>query len=126
MSEELSLARSVIERYAALDWELVISGTRNLSRIDNWISIASSEGAKLSQLFSVRVAHFGDGKSKETAIHFKKARTHNEAIQAFYKYLEQRGITLHERRLAGVEDEFLFDIALTDQGPLWVKYRILE
>lgn len=126
MSEELSLARSVIERYAALDWDLVISGTRNLSRIDNWISIASTEGAKLSQLFSVRVAHSGDGKSKETAIHFKKARTHNEAIQAFYKYLEQHGITLHERRLAGVQRGFLFDIALTDQGPLWVKYQMLE
>ncbi|MGR8922049.1 MAG: hypothetical protein ACU85V_20725, partial [Gammaproteobacteria bacterium] len=126
MSEELSLTRSAIERYAALDWDLVISGTRSLSRIDNWISIASAEGAKLSQLFSVRIAHSGDGKSKETAIYFKKARTHNEAIQAFYKFIEQEGITLHERRLAGVDDGYLFDIAVTDQGPLWIKYRMTE
>lgn len=124
--KELSLARDAIERCAALDWELVISGTRHLSTIDNWIFIASGEGAKLSQLFSLRVGHSGDGKSKETALFFKKARTHSEAMQAFYLYLEQQGISLHQRRVASVEGGFLFDIAVTDRGPLWVKYRITE
>lgn len=123
LNKELSLARGAIERCAALDWDLVISGTRHLSKIENWITIASVKGAKLTQLFSVRVAHSGDGKSKDTAIFFKKARTHNEAIQAFYKYLEQQGIKFHERRIAGIEDGYIFDIVLTDRGPLWVKYQ---
>ena len=74
----------------------------------------------------MRVGHSGDGKSKDTAIFFKKARTHNEAIQAFYKYLEQQEIEFHERRIAAVEDGYLFDIVLTDKGPLWVKYQIAE
>jgi hypothetical protein len=126
MKNELYLARNVIERCAALDWELVISGTRHLSKIENWIDTASAEGTKLSQLFSVRVGHSGDGKTKETAIFFKKARTHNEAIQAFYLYLERQGISLHQRRLAAVEGGFLFDIVLTDKGPLWIKYHISE
>jgi hypothetical protein len=126
LTKELSLARGAIERCAALDWDLVISGTRHLSKIENWITIASANGAKLSHLFSVRVGHSGDGKSKDTAIFFKKARTHNEAIQAFYKYLEQQGIEFHERRIAGVEDGYLFDIVLTDKGPLWVKYQMAK
>jgi hypothetical protein len=126
LTKELSLARGAIERCATLDWELVISGTGYLSKIENWITIASANGAKLSQLFSVRVGHSGDGKSKDKAIFFKKARTHDEAMQAFYKYLEQQGIEFHERRIAAVEDGYLFDIVLTDKGPLWVKYQIAE
>lgn len=122
--KELSLARDVIERCAALDWELVVSGTLHLSTIGNWIAIASGEGAKLSQLFSVRIGHSGDGKSKETAIVFNKARTHYEAIKAFYEYLKEQGISLHQRRLAGVEGGYMFDIADTDRGLLWVKYPI--
>ena len=120
------MARGAIERCAALDWDLVISGTRHLSKIENWITIASSNGAKLSQLFSVRVGHSGDGKSKDTAIFFKKARTHLDAMQAFYKYLEQQGIEFHERHNAGFEDGYVFEFVMTDKGPLWVKYQIGE
>jgi len=126
MSEELSLARSAIERCAALDWELVISGTRSLSTIENWIAIASAQNTKLTQLFSVRIAHSGDGKTKDTAIFFSKARTHVEAVQAFDKYLERQGITLHARCLACIEDGYLFDIAQTNKGSLWVKYQMTE
>jgi hypothetical protein len=126
LTKELSFARVAIERCAAIDWDIVISGTHHLSNIENWIEIASVEGAKLSQLFSLRVGHSGDGKTKETAIFFKKARTHYEAIRAFDLYLEQQGISLHQRRVATVEGGYLFDIALTDKGPLWVKYQIPE
>lgn len=124
MNKELSLARDAIEHCAALDWDMVVSETRYLSKIANWIAIASAEGAKLSQLFSVRVAHAGDGKSKTTAIFFEKARTHLEALQAFSKYLELKNIELHEQRIDAVEDGYLFEKALTDQGPLWVKFRM--
>lgn len=126
LTKELSLARGAIERCAALDWDLVVSGTRHLSKIENWITIASANGTKLSQLFSVRVGHSGDGKSKDTAIFFKKARTHLDAMQAFYKYLEQQRIELHGRHNAGFEDGYLFEFVLTDKGPLWVKYQIGE
>jgi hypothetical protein len=126
LNRELSLVRDIIERCAALDWEMVIRGSGHLLKIDNWITIASTEGSLLSQLFSVRIAHDGDGKSKDTAIVFKKARTHQEALRAFYKYLEQQGMVFNGSRLADVEDGYLFEIVLTDKGPLWVKYRMIE
>lgn len=126
MIKDLSLARKTVERCAVLDWEMVKSGARHLLKLDNWITIASTKGARLSQLFSVRVAHAGDGISKDTALFFKRARTHQEAIEAFYKYLEQQSIVFRERRLAGVEHGYLFDIVLTDKGQLWVKYRMTE
>ena len=126
MKGELEFARVTLERYSALDWEFVIRASRLLSRLDTWVKIASTKGAKPSQIFSVRTSHAGDGKSKESAIYFKKARTHEEAIHAFYTLLKQKKIALHARRLVAKEGEYIFDIALTDAGPLWVKYRITE
>lgn len=126
MTKELSLVRNVIESCAALDWDMVISGTRHLSMIENWATLINVKGAKLSQVFSVRAAHTGDGKSKDTAIFFKRARTPVEAIQAFHKYLEQEKITSHGRRIEDVDSGYLFEIVSTDKGPLWVKYRMTE
>jgi hypothetical protein len=121
---EIRLARDVIERCAEIDWELVLSGTRSLTKIDSWIRIAGRGDAKISQLFSLRSADTGDGKTKETAIFFSKARTHREAIEAFYKYIEDEGLEMHGRQQAGIENGFLFDIVSTSDGPLWVKYKV--
>jgi hypothetical protein len=124
MSSELSFAHDVVERCAELDVKIIMRNAAYLANVQNWIEAASQKGAKLTQIFSTREAHEGDGKSKETAIFFKKARTHLEAMQAFYKFLSEQGCTMHRRQQAAIEDGFLFDIVLTDKGPLWVKYRI--
>ena len=126
MTKELSLVRNVIESCAALDWDMVISGTLYLSMIENWATLINVKGATLSQVFSVRAAHTGDGKSKDTAIFFKKARTPFEAMQAFHKYLEQEKITFHGQHIEAMGGGYIFEIVSTDQGPLWVKYRMTE
>jgi hypothetical protein len=79
---------------------------------------------KLSQVFSLRSATSGDGRTKETAIFFKKARTHQEAIEAFYNYLKSENIVMKNRQQAGIEDDFLFDVVATNKETVWVKYRM--
>jgi hypothetical protein len=123
---EARLAREIIERYAEIDSQLVLSGTGSLITISSWVTIASRGGAKISQIFSLRTAHTGDGETKETAIFFNKARTHEEAIKAFYKYIEDKGLTINARQMAGIENGFLFDIVNTSNGLLWVRYRMPE
>ena len=61
----------------------------------------------------------------ETAIVFKKARTHREAMDGFYEYLRAEKLTMLNRRLAAVEGGFLYDKVDTDKGPLWVKYKMM-
>jgi hypothetical protein len=79
---------------------------------------------KLTQVFSICSATSGDGRTKGTAIFFKKAKTHHEAIEAFYNYLESENIVMFSRQQAALEGGFLFDAIATDRGTIWVKYRI--
>jgi hypothetical protein len=123
---ESGLAREIIERCADIDSKLVFSSTRSLIKISNWIAIAARPGTKSSQIFSLRTGYRGDGSTKETAIFFEKARTHHEAMEAFYKFLTAEGLEMQSRQVAGVEEGFLFDIVSTSQGPLWVKYRMIS
>jgi hypothetical protein len=95
-----------------------------LTRIGSWIEIACQDGAKLGQVFSVRGAVSGDGRTKETAVLFKKARTHREAMEAFYEFLKTEKPIMLSWRTAAVEDGYLYDEVATDKGTLWVKYRI--
>jgi hypothetical protein len=86
---ELGKAREIVEHCAQLaDDDLNKTVSYFLMRLASWTDIACQPGAKLAQVFSVRSATSGDGKTKETAIYFKNARTHQEALDAFYKYLE--------------------------------------
>ena len=70
------------------------------------------------------VAYMGDGMSKETAIHFSRARTDLEATKAFYEYLKTNKLKLLHRRTVVVEGDYLFEIALTDKRNIWVKYKV--
>jgi hypothetical protein len=125
LASELDRVRKIIEQCAhVLDDDLSIAATYFLGKIGSWTEIACQDGVKLSQVFSVRSATSGDGRSKETAICFKKARTHQEAIEAFYDYLKFENIVMFTRQTAAVEDGFIFDAVATDKGTIWVKYRM--
>lgn len=125
LAPELDRVVETIERCALLaDRDLNLMATRLLVKVGSWIEIACQDDIRLSQIFSVRGATSGDGKTKETAIFFKKARTHHEAIEAFYKYLEYKNIEMFDRRTVAVEDGFLFEVVSTNKGTLWVKYRM--
>ena len=121
---ESQLAQEVIERCAEIDSQLMLTSTRSLVKLGNWIANAGRSDAKLSQLFSLRTGYIGDGKAKETAICFEKARTHYEAKEAFSIYLQREGLEMRASQIASVEDGFLFEIVATNHGSLWVKYKM--
>jgi hypothetical protein len=124
LAPELGKAREIIERCAQLaDDDLNKTASYFLIKLGSWTEIAC-QGVKLSQVFAVRGATSGDGKTKETAMFFKKARTHQEAMEAFYNYIESEKIVMFNRRTAAIEDGFLFDEVSTDKGTLWVKYKM--
>jgi hypothetical protein len=104
--------------------DLAKTASYYLMKLGSWIETACQDGTKLSQIFSVRGAISGDGKSKETALFFKKARTHHEAMEAFYAYLRTEKVDMLGRRNAGVQDGYLYDEVTTAAGPFWVKYNL--
>ena len=125
LAPELERAFDLIEQCAKLaqnDFNKEIA--HHLGKLSSWIEIASEDGAKLSQVFSTRVAFVGDGRAKSTALYFQKARTQTEAIEAFYAYLETEKLVMHRRQLDAVEEGFLYELVYTDQGVLWVKYAM--
>jgi hypothetical protein len=125
LAPELGRVHEIIERCAQLAGDdLNKKASYLLIRISGWTEVACQNGIKLSQVFSVRSATSGDGRTKETAIFFKKARTHQEAVEAFYSYLKSENIVILNRRTAAVEDQFIFDVVSTSKGTLWVKYRM--
>lgn len=70
----------------------------------------------------------GDGKSKETAFHFKKARTSQEAMKLSYQYLKEIGykVNLTDKQNGGVEDGHAFDVWKTNVGTIWFKIPFFE
>ncbi|MBV9975884.1 MAG: hypothetical protein JO105_10870 [Hyphomicrobiales bacterium] len=124
LGPDLGRTHWMIERCAMLaDDELNKEASGYLIKIASWVEIACQEGAKLSVIFSVRGAISGDGRTKQTAVTFERARTHHEALEAFYNFLAAQKLTMLSRR-AAIEGEFLYDKVATDKGPLWVKYRM--
>lgn len=118
-------AMTAVERCVSLlDSDLGTAISLQLVRLGSWTEIACAGDSKLSQIFSVRGAVTGDGNSKATALHFRKARTHLEAMEAFYAYLTDNKLTLLTRQTAGIEDGFLYDEIFTNRGRVWVKYKI--
>src|SRR5262249_51735344 len=73
----------------------------HLSKLNSWVEIACKDGTKLSHIFSLRTAHSGDGKTKELALFFWKARTHREAMQADFEELRRGGMMVSEEVLFG-------------------------
>jgi hypothetical protein len=126
LATEVSLVIKIIERCSELVDDFGISASFGLIKIDSWMEIACQKGSRLSQVFSLRNATSGDGRSKETAIFFSKARTHAEATAGFYNYLDTQKIVMHGRQIAAVEDGFIFDVVSTNKGALWFKFRMPE
>ncbi|MQW11598.1 hypothetical protein GHK51_14915 [Sinorhizobium meliloti] len=125
LAPDLAKAHRLIEMCAILaDDKFKKSATFYLSTLASWIEVAGKEGAKLSQIFSMREASSGDGKTKETAIVLTKARTRHEAIEALYAYLRAQKIKMLSRQTAAVEGGYLYDKVETDKGPLWVKCKM--
>ncbi len=102
-----------------------LEGSRQLIKLDNFVEIASRDGERPSTVFSKKgLSHLGDGKSQVTAIQFSKARTHGEAVEMIYRYLEQEKLHLIGRQTIAVAAGFLFEVCQTNEGPLWFKTKL--
>jgi hypothetical protein len=121
---EITFACIAVEECADLYFHYQISASKHLISLDSRIQIASQPNAKASQIFSEKSSHDGDGKTKDTAIFFKKARTHFEAMESVYSYLAKNGISVRMRQIVGIEDGYMFETYETTQDRLWFKFRV--
>ena len=117
-------AIETLEGYVKLAEKTLIDIGRYLILLQSRMSIASQVGTKVGQIFSDRVNFTGDGKSKDTALFFERARTHQEEIIALSAYMKKSGLELQSRMIGGFEGGFLFDVLTTNKGTLWVKHKI--
>ena len=94
--------------------------------LDSRIEIASRDGERPGTVFSKKgLSHQGDGKSRETAMQFTKARSHGEAVEMIYRYIEQEKLQLTgPRQTMAVADGFLFEVFQTSKGPVWFKTKM--
>jgi hypothetical protein len=81
-------------------------------------------GASPANVFSVRPARpEGDGRSKETAFHFRRARTAFEAREMAYRFFAEAGIEIVGTLAAvgAIEEGYIYDTFPTNKGLIWVK-----
>jgi len=121
--ETKQITERIVEETAIVSEECNMEIGKKLIELSSWIGIASQSNAKPSQIFSERSGVVGDGKSRDTALFFTKARNHFEAMQALHTFLEKEGYTKIGNKIKGVEAGYLFDIILTDRGSLWSKFK---
>jgi hypothetical protein len=122
---QIELANACIINCLTLANGYELECSRQLIRLDNFVEIASRDGERPSTVFSKKgLSHLGDGKSQNTAIQFTKARTHGEAVEMIYRYIEQEEFRFIGRQTKTVEDGFLFEVCQTNEGPLWFKTKL--
>jgi hypothetical protein len=122
---EIKFASTCTRRCLQLADEYETYGSALLIKFDSRIEIAGNPSERPSAVFSQKgLAHTGDGKTKDTAVCFVKARTHQEAIEMFYRFLASQNMTLRSRAIAVVEGGFLFEEVQTDKGVLWVSTKM--
>ncbi len=97
--------------------------------VHHLVEICFQKGSKITNVFSERkpVAS-GDGKTKETALHFKKARTSQEAMKLQYQYLQEIGCSINpsNRQNGGLENGCVFDLWSTNLGKIWFKTPVYQ
>jgi hypothetical protein len=90
-------------------------------KIDNYLERALHPKVTLSDIFSEPPLEYeGDGNSKESAILFTKALTHQEHIELQYKFMKQQGIISY-RQSTFIDDKYWYDIHETSKGEIWFK-----
>jgi len=92
--------------------------------ISNLVELCFLKGAKITNVFSEKEAlPTGDGKTKQTAFYFKKARTSQEAMKLQYRYLENLGYKVNptDRVNGGIEGGHVFDKWTIPIGTIWFK-----
>jgi hypothetical protein len=123
---QIAFANACTVRCLTLASDYELQGSAQLILLDGRIEIASRDGERPATVFSKKgLTHLGDGKGQQTAVEFTKARTHIEAVEMIYRYLEQEKLDLTgPRQTVELKDGFLFEVLHTNKGPVWFKTRI--
>ena len=101
-------------------------GTIGLN-IENVIFRATHDRTNLANLFVTDSQNFtGDGKTKDTAIYFYKARSKHDHIKMQYEYLSNQGIKSERKYLSDSDEVFLYDKHETQKGYIWFKSPQLQ
>ncbi|SDO86800.1 hypothetical protein SAMN04487957_1145 [Halomonas shengliensis] len=96
-------------------------------KINNLFELCCARGAKISNVFSIKAPNpDGNGKSKETAYFFRKARTAFEAMSLCYEFLEKEGYEVRGRQSGGFGHGVIYDIYNTDKGKVWFKVPTIQ
>lgn len=91
-------------------------------KLQNLFELCFARGAKVNNVFSIKVPKpDGDGKSRETAFFFPKARTAYEAISLCYEFLAKEGYKVLGRHNGGLGAGVIYDVYQTDKGTIWFK-----
>lgn len=107
----------------ALHDELDNSSRATMAKLADLASICGTKGVKIQNLFVKRSARpEGDGKSKETAYFFPKARSSIEAIALIYDFLAELGAEPSgPKSIGAMEGGMIFDVVPTTKGTFWFK-----
>ena len=94
-------------------------------KLKNLFDLCFAPGMKVDNVFAVKAPKpDGDGKSKETAYFFRRARTSFEAIDLCMKFLSNEGYKIRSRRIGGVSYGAIYDVYETDKGDVWFKVLV--
>lgn len=63
----------------------------------------------------------GNGRTKESAIHFPRARTKLEAMESIYEYIARLGAEVISQQMVAIDDEAIIDLMITTKGPLYFR-----
>lgn len=93
------------------------------ARLQLFLELCFHPGAKLTTVFARRLPQpAGDGRTKESAYFFPKARNSMEAGKMTVQFFEVEGIELTgPKHIGGIENGFIFEKYSTNQGEVWVK-----
>jgi hypothetical protein len=88
-------------------------------KLQNLVDLCSARGATVNNVFAIKKPiPDGDGKSKETAYFFRKARTAAEAIDLSHEFIEVEGYDVKRKEIGGLGDGVIFDVYHTDKGTI--------
>jgi len=93
-----------------------------LVRLQNLLEYCFAPGAKLTNVFARRGSTpAGDGKTKDTAYHFPKARTSLEAIELSLRFLDEREYVVEHKDIGDIDDKHIYDLYRTNRGDVWFR-----
>ena len=120
-----------MRRYCSLCMLLLeergVAGAAVFIRLQALLEHFFRSGARVSNVFAIKAPQpEGDGRSKETAYWFPKARSAMEAMKLCYEVLQTGGFTVEGKEIGGIEEGFIYDVYATDRGMIWFKVPRME